>query len=902
MLIKHMDNLEISGKYIPLLDGVLFEIEYSTINNKIQDTKAVLVEVIDVSGSMAGAPINTLNECLITNPPENLKNNKTKIRIVFNHEAQIHNTNLLIGSGGTNFANAFTLLIEVIKNKNLKNSHVLFITDGQDNITHSNVNNILEELTTTLINYNVIIHLIGYGSQHDIRLMEDLVQKIPKSTFDFASDSANLRNFVNIYSEIIIDTSISCDIFTDDINVNVRSNINIISNRVTKFLLKGAKDIPKSIFLEYRDPITNRKISKQVTNIKYLSKQVSNVKSLTNISDNQLILEYIESCIQSLKNTNEKNQEIQKIRELLKSVSFEIAKEKKTNNKLSLCNFLEELRLELNSMTTNELGKIATNDIVIRAVTLASKYSMKQGFQNKLAERILKNNDDTIQKDIRSAIQKINLDLKDYECEFEDDEFVDIWSMQTWKDVFNENKSEYADGDVMCICLKVARSNGVAIIDPSQLKILTVQFEQCVSWQTFISLYKLELAKDESGINIIGGFDFDKAMNTGLLKGMNAMKEFNAVFPLYISKENWLIAEHVIKWTIGHMTTMDYRGFSEDQLRTVPFLILEFMERKNHKERSELYTKILNQIKMVCIQYMNVELLEETNNWVINLIDNKLTREQCPNLQVLVGRVLCMDDTSNKRLLTENVYTLFCEQIRRLCRGSKGLRTNNEVIDTIAQIFQIPTIDQTLIEKAKQDNELKFINEIEVLETPQIDFDYDIVSNLMEKYLKKINSWKIQLENNFGLPINTSNSSYYEIVDIITWGIYNSNNITCYSIPKFATMDTSYQITDQILKECWNYKKMCVINEIKTCVYGQIKSDSFAGYCNSNAVIPPFAKMDPDTNTVSWTCGHLYGGTLFGDLLAYLRSCNYVVNKKGKRDFFYKYCGWTPGKSNKECF
>lgn len=876
-----MTEFKIRGQHIPLLNGLLYELE-CIMPSQPASHDACLVEVIDVSGSMSGSTINALNECLITNPPDNLKH-KRRLRIVFNHEAKIHDTHLMNTSGGTNFTEAFKLLIQVIRNQQLTHGHVLFITDGQDDKNLSNLNKVLDDLKSTIINYSLNLHLIGYGTEHDIGLMENLVKQLPAATFDFAHTAPMLRQFVNVYSDIVNTTPIKCVISDNDREITV----DVLPNHTTKFLWQGVSTLPDTLLLKYAD------ICKTVHIGSF------DLLSTDNTSTTHIVLEYLDTCIQSLKqsqmSSTRLSQEIQHIRDLLNTVSLQMLQGRHCKNKSSLSSMLEELRKDVNSIAVSAVTTLATTDIVTRATQLASQYGMKQGLQNKLARRILKNNDDTIQQDINTAIQHIPANMS---CDIPDDEFVDIWSMETWKDILYDNKIENSDGNVICVCLKVARSAGVAIADPSQLKILDVSFEQYVSWQTFISLYKLELAKDATGINVVGGFDFSKAVETGLLKGFNMMKEFNAVFPLYVSKDNWSVAQYVMKWALGHMTCMDHRGFNESQEKTIPFLILEFMERQKHQNRTELYNKILRQVTLVCRQYMDADVIKETNQWIDDLLADRLTREQCPNLQVMIGRVLCMDETRNRTLLANNVMTLFAEQIRRLARGSKGSRTNEDIIETLVQVFHIPSIDKALIDAAMADRELKVINIIETMSVPDIEFDYETIGQVMQKYVKKMRPIKRQLRNNFGLP----SSSNYEIVDIITWGIYHSNQPTSMSPPKFAEIHSSYEITQKILCDCWKYKKNRVCNEIRVHVYGNIKCDSFAQYCHTNAVVPPFAILDNNTGTVIWVNGHLYGGNIFGDLLDYMRNCKTIVNKKGKRDFFWKYGFWSPGKGNRDCF
>lgn len=894
---------------LPILNGTLLTVHLkSTIKQK--DNKTPLIQVIDISGSMGCVPcvkkqhhqgctadnsadctpIAALNNCLIKNPPPNLVS-KNVIRILFNQQAVIQKDTkeIMIAGGGTNFAEAFRSLNNVIKQNNVTNGHILFLTDGQDN---SNCKEILKTLKETLHSYETILHLIGYGQNHDIGLMETIVKTLVTATFDFAKNPNELENIINGYADVINFTPLTCTITGNDI----KEEFIIVPNQSVKVFVKN-QNIPEEMNISYSDSETGDIVTIPCNTI-----------FRNNTSEIQTTLEYIDSKVQSLKelsnnmNSVSLSKEIEIVRELLNKSGLHITKEKK--NRTTLFSFIEEIRKDINSITSIGLTNLGSQDVMARAVNLASKHGMKQGFQNKLARRLLKNNDDSIVLDIRKEAKSLPQNQEETYGDVDPYEYTDIWSTENWNDILYNNIASDCDGDALCICLQVARPSGVTVVDSSQIKIIDVAFEQCISWQSFISLYKLGLAKDETGESVVGGFDFNTAVESGILKNMRMVKACNAVFPLYITKENWNVAgKYVMKWALGHMACMDPRGFSYEQIATIPFKILEFMERKAHNERTELYNKILEQIKLVCAQCMSEDMIKKTNGCVDDLINDKLSRETCPNLEVLVGRSLCSGDTCKllHNLLSTNVVKLFSEEIRRVSRGKKGFRSGSDNIETLTNIFKIPGIDETLVEEAKNDKTKVTVQKIEAFDVPEnMGIDIDLVYEQMAFYRKKVAKFQQQLENNFGL-VNLTKS---QLVSIITWGIYNSsNNVSVSFSEQFNPIDDPEKCINNILSVCWKYNRTTLCTQIKNILICNINCASVKDYCNSETVVPPFATVDCDTGEVTMIMSHLHGGSVFGRFLREARCyAGKIVNGPAKLEFLEKRLGWYSGYKGGFCF
>lgn len=75
--------------------------------------------------------------------------------------------------------------------------------------------------------------------------------------------------------------------------------------------------------------------------------------------------------------------------------------------------------------------------------------------------------------------------------------------------------------------------------------------------------------------------------------------------PLYLCEENWNIAKHIMKLTMGWAVTLEPAGFMYDQVQTVPFLILsKLAEMSYQKPDSNFLNFQFDLVKQTCIQIM----------------------------------------------------------------------------------------------------------------------------------------------------------------------------------------------------------------------------------------------------------------------------------------------------------
>jgi hypothetical protein len=96
---------------------------------------------------------------------------------------------------------------------------------------------------------------------------------------------------------------------------------------------------------------------------------------------------------------------------------------------------------------------------------------------------------------------------------------------------------------------------------------------------------------NEQGVH--GGFDI-KDKDAVVIKG-KANENISGVFPFFITKEHWEIANMLNRMLVGWVCTLDIFGFDYTQLRTLPFMIIsKFVEDLLYHPNGISDSRILN--------------------------------------------------------------------------------------------------------------------------------------------------------------------------------------------------------------------------------------------------------------------------------------------------------------------
>lgn len=181
--------------------------DISEAGKKIENKVNIILD-LDTSGSMGGQKIGSLKSCVNELIDSITFDAGSTISIIpFTETASIsisagtdssnaHSVvNSLDASGGTNFYNALGATKKIIENNKFedKNTYVIFVSDGYDNYSTSNITSIVSE-----VHKHAKVYSIGIGTTVDDRLKSIVATD---SSYYYASGS-DLSSMKEIFSKI----------------------------------------------------------------------------------------------------------------------------------------------------------------------------------------------------------------------------------------------------------------------------------------------------------------------------------------------------------------------------------------------------------------------------------------------------------------------------------------------------------------------------------------------------------------------------------------------------------------------------------------------------------------------------------------------------------------------------
>jgi len=166
-----------------------------------------------------------------------------------------------------------------------------------------------------------------------------------------------------------------------------------------------------------------------------------------------------------------------------------------------------------------------------------------------------------------------------------------------------------SEGDCLCICLTVSRPPS-AIADPSKIKIDEVHTSM-MSAGAFQEAYEKAL-KNTDPEKVHGGFG-----GTGVVLQGKGREKINAVMPLYLFDEHWKYAQNWMKLIFGLVTTLDSFGYTYEQIKTIPFLVLNKVMEKVKENDNEINRLLLKLTEETCMK-----VYENAGNKLHDYIEN----------------------------------------------------------------------------------------------------------------------------------------------------------------------------------------------------------------------------------------------------------------------------------------
>lgn len=622
--------------------------------NKHTEKKDIII-VIDRSGSMAGAYINTTKEivnkllnCMDYNLVSTITmvsfNDKCEILTIIPEKSSDFLSQSLSfidnikSSGGTNFSNCFMEIMNILKSslemKNItkiSDCSVIFFTDGQvehsydckDNRTNlkNAINNLKSFLDTNITNCE--FHTIGLSKDHDPLLLDNIItfgtkgsgtyQYIEKIE-DFDLMFENLSQLINQKSDMQIcisskDKNVSLPLRLKQTNLE---SIELIDNSSGKF---NSKFIWETDFffsttnfsvneLESFNLLLNQNQTKTSEEETYKFPKPS-IIDLNKFPVQVLKIEFrymsdeFSKINQELisKNNNLKDEELEKL-----NSKFNELKAKYYWKAKEIFRFNIEVRKNILGPTLDAIANF------LRSIPEIINLCYKKSITNEIIAKVnalryqhIINSRLKRQLETRTSnnVKLINESYKQIQDTCKSFDFKDLENRYSKLAEFmdscalscNNFIETLKENDCLCITFSVSRSE-LCIVKPSAIKINNL-FPTMISGVSFLDSVKYTLS---DSVEKSGGFDEEKPH--GMFKGV-ANERINGCLPIYICDDHWKIAKYMIKPILGWTVTLDPLGYCNAQIRCIPFMLLIEIALKlcsKDEKNDMLYFKCSNSI------------------------------------------------------------------------------------------------------------------------------------------------------------------------------------------------------------------------------------------------------------------------------------------------------------------
>lgn len=716
-----------------------YDVIVNDYSNENKNISKKFIIVLDISGSMNGDAIENAKQSLLKFIKHlHSFNLKDIIFITFNHECNSKNLlgmsiedietyiNKITAIGGTNFVGVFELLENFVNSNKYLNLAIIFFTDGFDGykiLQHDKYGKPqviipYEEqvraliLETSLIKlHNTIekksipteVHSIGFSSEYDAVLLEKItsIGTVP-GTYQYVKQSSNIDQAITTILNIVFDTCVMMDLISLD-SKSISSKIylhNINNNYYTGYLftdtgLQGLDNNQDHNNKDNKNQEDENKIKNKISVVKVTANSNTEVKivNLVNVDEIDIdTTQSIEMIINYIKNTilkltlevckdNSKHvmakAKITKLEEKLNYAKEKVTEFNKLNKKykskletrierknlLSLCS---EAVVLINKFYNALMNAKFTNDDIATITTMAYKNINDKRFINKMDKRMVFNNDvfKEDNKKINDYLETLNIqDLQKKYTKIIKEYGQCILSINDFTECLE-------DASCLCLGLEILRPEN-SIVNPFNIKIKTIS-TSLISDNAFDEALERILMYDNNSV-VKNNFN----NNIPNIVIGQSREPINAIFPLYICKENWEIAKIKLKWALGYLATSDKLGYSFQQINSIPFIILIKAMELYNKEKSEYNKNIVNWITQTCmfvIKDFNLEndILEKINNYCTNpetrskknIYDNTVFAVQIHCLKLLY-------EHENKPFVikdqTNFLYYLYEEELKRNC-------------------------------------------------------------------------------------------------------------------------------------------------------------------------------------------------------------------------------------------
>ncbi|KAK9812439.1 hypothetical protein WJX73_010848 [Symbiochloris irregularis] len=548
------------------------------------------------------------------------------------------------------------------------------------------------------------IHTIGFSADHDARFLSELTRAgSEEGTFHYIKGAQDIQETMSTVKDLVLTCSFlpSLQLYMDTgrtLNIPLRA----ISQEAGESE-KGVLVLKGTGFVEALPE------GMQVLNGKAGDEDVRIKVSIETAEEDQQLLDTVEyvhmrvrALTASITNGSLSRQELQqieageyaKLRELVGSMDKAACAHRGAAQRRVLRGPVMELATLLNSLFTNALGpaltSTLTNDKIASLNALAYKHVTTSRLNVKLertaAENVAKLEESEAK--LREQVKKLNLDsLEQNEAEVEAQGQCNV-TLQNYVEALR-------DVDCMCLGLDVSRPEA-AIADPSRVIIKSI-LPTFITAEAFLEAVTFALDKNtynEEGVH--GGFG-PAGQSAKVMPG-SANENLTGVLPLFINSAHWTVAREKLKPILGWTCTLNILGFTHQQVKVVPFLVLIKAIADYKQQPVDFRRRALRLVMDVCMalykegKAIREEIFDESGALKFLSGPQHRTLDMVPNMGVLLVYYLCAALAGELSKITPEQWqeltgAIIEEELRRAQRNSIdgcGTKSDIELWDVLA--------------------------------------------------------------------------------------------------------------------------------------------------------------------------------------------------------------------------
>jgi hypothetical protein len=675
-------------------DKLVLQVQVS--GRELKHKNILNILVIDVSGSMAGSRVNSINQ-LLTTLRQRPDVDKFYV-ITYNHQAQaiqpLQSLNLpLYANGGTDFQPAIKEMSKVLSSRDFAGQELSFsfMTDGDHDIslgTMSQVDkvwNLFHALCVTRAQA-VTVHTISYGNATSQTYLESLINTGKnKGTFRFASTSGE----VSIKFEDIFDLS------SHSIGAQLKWNNQCIPVTLTSLGTNmDTMDHESKVNSVSEQNVVWEGIVLETPVAAEVQAQLSAQPVLLEVRGTTLHLPYIYSSPTSyLKLKYWEAFSIQSeadVKKIMTGLASVVIKGGTWTEKMQM----EQIRREINARLLSYLEifnqirtqTLSQTEAALKLGELRYQVQFDKSRRNRvMAVRVNENSERM--KDMDTRLQNLSREITAQEWEEIKslaDTYTCIMTQRNLGEIMQEDQHDF-----LCWGIFIEERPSVIVDNPScGLRVKSLS-STLISFSSFAQAMAKAIA-EKGDLNAHGGFAEVKSVqhrdvhddrfyhgdkpvddadddSTGAycLVGQ-AREKVNAVIPCNLHPAHLRRVMTMLPYWCGYLYTLDTLGYNKNQEVALMALLGKMLTMKSLTEADHFYTRMIQDFATLCRE-ITAHSANFVQAWPRYRLDNFINqvygrrKELVPNLLTVVG----MEYAQMSTLRPELVRAVYWESVKR---------------------------------------------------------------------------------------------------------------------------------------------------------------------------------------------------------------------------------------------